>query len=719
MMLHYNFVFFLSAALFSLIIVTFVFFFVKKKDVSLWFLTAYFSILALWTIGWTLFYFAPTYFVGLVGSLFTNSAVLAPYFFIQFIYNFPYNTNKKESQIVSKIFLFLTISYLLFSMHHIAREDIKYNFEREIFKRVDTKQTDIPYMVLLLSQYFWCIFTTFRKNRELRHLKESKAMISFGLASFFQLLLAFSYVLQKVGFLTTETYFLSINIGSQLILLYITIAYLNHSIVPSTVMIKIVGISLVAILTILGIMARFSFSFVEKSFHRELETIKRQLIVSVFSNNFNQVDKSIDYILCTQSEKNVLVYETKQFQDFKNKALSPEKMYSQKFIDDPKFAYILFHFTVDNQKYQAGIQYLYYRKNIVAPPSIVFSLIILFTSLFMLLFYPLLFYKSLYKPLNYLLKGLKEVDKGNLKIQIPIFVKDEIGFLVKTFNRMVDSLRVSQHKLKEYSENLETMVGDRTKELNDAYQTIKNKQKKIDKELNIASEIQNCILPPNFMQLENFSMTYCYQPLNKVGGDFLDVLELQDNSIGVLVVDASGHGIPAALLTTLAKLSFVEACVKHNSLKDIFSEVNRSWMTIMQNQYLTAFMIKIFPDYRIEYSCAGHRDMLVYRRKKGIFEKWTTEGTFIGALEGAELFYEVKESILYPGDRLLLYTDGLTESFDIAQNMYSEERLLEIFQSTVYMSIQESIDYIKKDWLSFLGNNKQEDDVTIISLEIT
>lgn len=719
--LHYNFVFSFCSSIFLFIIIFFLVFFIKKKDKSLWYLTTYSVILFLWAIGWVLHYSCLSKFFSLLGSLFTNTLFLAPFFFILFLYNFPDNIQKKESKIVYLVFFVFSVFYFLFSNYLILTGSLKYHIEYEHFRRTDTHLTDIPYMILIIVQYFWCILLSIRKSKKMKHLRESRALRTFAYSNVMQILLSLSYILRKTGYISSETYVLTINLGGLLILTYIVVTYFNYSVISSTFQMKIIGISLVTILLIFSTMARFIFYTVENSFYRELETLKKQLITSINKNDFQNMNSFVEYIIHYNTPNtHQFIFQTKEFKENKKIASLDFKNYSGKFIEDPKFAFIPFYFYIGNKKYQAGVQYLYYRKNIVHPPTLIFATLILITTLLIIFMYPILFYRNLFQPLKVLLQAIDQVYKGNLNIRIPILVKDEIGFLTKTFNGMVKSIRFTQKKLENYNKNLESSVKERTRELNDALEIIKNEKSKIDYELVLASKIQEGFLPKNFLQYKQFQLAYFYSPLRKVGGDYLDIFQMKDGSIAILIVDVSGHGIPAALLTALAKLTFMEACQKYNSIKEILSKTNKSWMKILQSHYLTAFMIKIFPKHKIEFSCAGHKPMLVYRKSKHILEKWSTEGTFIGIFEDADKYFEEQTEFLKPGDRLLLYTDGITESFDSTQtNMYSEKRLAEIFLSSSYMNIKDALENIKNDWYAFMKRRKQEDDVSLMLIEIT
>ena len=152
------------------------------------------------------------------------------------------------------------------------------------------------------------------------------------------------------------------------------------------------------------------------------------------------------------------------------------------------------------------------------------------------------------------------------------------------------------------------------------------------------------------------------EDLIQVGGDFFDIININNNSVAVFIADASGHGISAALLATMYKMSFTNAISKSSSPAEIFREINIQTRKVLDaHDFLTAFLITISPIGEITYSSAAHRPALILRKNKNIGEILFTKCLFLGINTNFNAPYEEKKDKLDKGDRLLLYTDGILE----------------------------------------------------------
>ncbi len=220
-------------------------------------------------------------------------------------------------------------------------------------------------------------------------------------------------------------------------------------------------------------------------------------------------------------------------------------------------------------------------------------------------------------------------------------------------------------EIREYRKNIEMKVEQRTAELQGALADLKERDDLIQKQLDIASTIQRGILPGRIDDWNELKFSIRYIAMEKIGGDFYDVYQLRGNKLGLLMADVSGHGIPAALVTTMAKISFSNACNKHDSPRRIFQEVNQNIIDHVKTQdYLTCFFLAIDEDYTITYANASHQKAILLRAGVESTELLDTNGLFIGAIEEARDTYEEKTSKMKYGDRLIMYTDGIPEAID-------------------------------------------------------
>ncbi|MCX7680178.1 MAG: SpoIIE family protein phosphatase [Spirochaetes bacterium] len=271
----------------------------------------------------------------------------------------------------------------------------------------------------------------------------------------------------------------------------------------------------------------------------------------------------------------------------------------------------------------------------------------------------------------------------------------------------------------EFRKNLEQQVEQRTLELQNVLTDLKERDDLIQKQLDMASIIQRSILPGHIDEWLEIKFSIRYIAMEKIGGDFYDVYQLRDNKMGLLIADVSGHGIPAALVTTMAKIAFGNACAKYDSPRRIFQEVNQNILDHVKTQdYLTAFFLVIDDEYNVTYANASHQKALLVRTEQGKVEQLDTNGLFIGAIEEARETYEEKTTRLNYGDKIILYTDGIPEATNLAREEYSNERLEEVILKNRHLSLDDFASFIIEDVQRFVGNAPVEDDITLIVLEL-
>ncbi len=274
-------------------------------------------------------------------------------------------------------------------------------------------------------------------------------------------------------------------------------------------------------------------------------------------------------------------------------------------------------------------------------------------------------------------------------------------------------------EIDEYRKNLESMVDMRTTELQKVLTDLQGRDTQIQKQLDMASIIQRSILPGRVDDWHELKFTTRYIAMEKIGGDFYDVHYLKGDKLGIMVADVSGHGIPAALVTTMAKISFGNAGAKYDSPKQIFQEVNQNILTHVKTQdYMTCFMVSIDDEYNIIYSNASHQKGLLLRAASGEVEYLDTGGLFIGAIEEARDSYEEKSTKLEYGDRLLLYTDGIPEAVNGDREEYSIDRLVQVAVEKKNLPLEEFSNTLIDDLQRHIGDAELQDDITLLVIEL-
>lgn len=296
-----------------------------------------------------------------------------------------------------------------------------------------------------------------------------------------------------------------------------------------------------------------------------------------------------------------------------------------------------------------------------------------------------------------------------------------LEIIILTFG-LADRVRNINRRLADLTADLENRVSERTSELNRVLGNLREKDSILQRELQIASNIQQSILPPEEVQLDRVSVTAYYRSMHKIGGDFYDIIQMPGGETGVLIADVSGHGVPAALVTAMIKISFQTAALNTSSPSDIFKVVNYDLLNTMTNlsrqEFLTAFMIVIDHNLKARFASASHQRMIYYSAESQAVQVVNTNGFFIGFTYEAADSYTEAEIQLHPGDRMLLYTDGISETRDYQNIQFGEQRLVELFSSTLDKTSTEVRDIIESSLQKHAGSHLLHDDMCFLLIDI-
>src|SRR5215216_5109444 len=187
----------------------------------------------------------------------------------------------------------------------------------------------------------------------------------------------------------------------------------------------------------------------------------------------------------------------------------------------------------------------------------------------------------------------------------------------------------------------------------------------VEQELRVAQSIQQASLPKEVLQLQGWKISPYYRPAREVGGDFYDFHPLPEGRLGVVVGDARGKGVPAALVmsTTLGMLQLAAQALDTSSPGEILKQVNEALLArISLNMFVTCFYAILEPESgTLTYANAGH-DLPYLRHGDGDAEELRARGMPLGLMPG--MGYEEKETILEVGESALFYSDGLVEAHD-------------------------------------------------------
>jgi sigma-B regulation protein RsbU (phosphoserine phosphatase) len=199
----------------------------------------------------------------------------------------------------------------------------------------------------------------------------------------------------------------------------------------------------------------------------------------------------------------------------------------------------------------------------------------------------------------------------------------------------------------------------------------------INRELEIARRIQSSILPQTMPRVPGLTIAARYRPMTAVAGDFYDFLELDAQRLGILVADVAGHGVPAALIASMAKVALAAQHGHADRPAAVLAGINEVLCGRLAGQYLTAAYLFIDIESRIfRYGAAGHPPMLRSTGSDGSVDEVEQNGVILGVFEHQE--YREREDSLHANDRFLMYADGVTEASHNADNFFGLDRLKEI-----------------------------------------
>ena len=241
-------------------------------------------------------------------------------------------------------------------------------------------------------------------------------------------------------------------------------------------------------------------------------------------------------------------------------------------------------------------------------------------------------------------------------------------------------------------------------------------RERVEQELRVARRIQQASLPKEVPELEGWQLSPYYQPAREVGGDFYDFFDLEDGRVGVVVGDATGKGMPAALVAeaTSNMLRAVAQALGSSSPSEVLARVNETLVArIPSNMFVTCFYTILDPkSATLSYANAGH-DLPYLRRRNGEAEELRARGMPLGLMP--KMSYEEKEITVEAGEAALYYSDGLVEAHNLKGEMFGFPRL----RALVAMHGDERSlgDFLLEELYSFVGEGwEQEDDITLLTL---
>ena len=236
----------------------------------------------------------------------------------------------------------------------------------------------------------------------------------------------------------------------------------------------------------------------------------------------------------------------------------------------------------------------------------------------------------------------------------------------------------------------------------------------IQRELSLARAIQLSLLPGDFPGSSSFRVAALYVPMTSVAGDFYDFVPADENSAGLLIADVSGHGIPAALIASMVKMAAISQREQVTHPGMLLAGMNRALFGNTQGQYVTAAYAHLDAARgELRYAAAGHPAMLLLRA--GEVSEVAENGLLLGAVDNVE--YSERALSMAPGDRIVLYTDGVVEARNAEGLLFGEDALLSTIRKSASMTPREAAHQVIQNVQAWA--KAQEDDLTILVCDYT
>lgn len=333
---------------------------------------------------------------------------------------------------------------------------------------------------------------------------------------------------------------------------------------------------------------------------------------------------------------------------------------------------------------------MYLNRNSTVQLLVVFNVVI-FAVIFILI--ARLVQKNVIDGIYQVNDSLTRITEGDLDEHVDVKMNAEFASLSSGINSMVAALK----------------------------STIKEVETKIDAELSYAQTIQTAALPSRILETathQRFNVHGSMHTAREVGGDFYDFFIVDKNRLGVVIADVSGKGIPAAMFMMEAKSLIKHYALTKIPVHEVLGKANNSLFENNQtSMFVTAFLGIIDLNSGVFTFCnAGHNPPLL--KTQGGDYAWLKSKAYLvlGAFEDTP--YREQAIVLQAGDRLFLYTDGITEAMNPKQELYSEDRLLKtVNELPDDMQIDDLMLAVKQDVDDFAAGAEQADDMTMLVLE--
>jgi len=350
------------------------------------------------------------------------------------------------------------------------------------------------------------------------------------------------------------------------------------------------------------------------------------------------------------------------------------------------------------------------------------SLAILFGLLILAVVISLRFSTVATRDVRALAKAAEEISAKNYDVEVKLRSRDEIGQLGKVFETMASDIR-------DYTVNLEAKVAERTASLTEANEEIarlneqlRGENLRLGAELDVARRLQMMIIPSEkeTRRIPELDIASYMRPADEVGGDYYDILRVGD-ALFICIGDVAGHGLPSGVIMLMAQTAMLTLSKSSDgNMERMLSILNRVLYNNIQRIREDKNMTMAILQYKNrQVSVVGqHESVLICRKDGSIQTVDTTDlGLPIGLLEDIDGFIMTSQLKLETDDIMILYTDGITESVNVKNELFGYEGLVASLKRSYKMTAEEIKDYILRDVFAHIGEAHIYDDIALLVLK--
>jgi len=301
------------------------------------------------------------------------------------------------------------------------------------------------------------------------------------------------------------------------------------------------------------------------------------------------------------------------------------------------------------------------------------------------------------RPIQVLSDNVRAIGEGSMVAEVGVSGNEEIDEIARAFNEITAKFRAAQGNLVE--------------------------QERLQKEMQVAQEIQQSLLPRNVPELEGYEIGALYRAAKEVGGDYYDFLHVDERTVGVVVADVSGKGVPGSLVMTMIRTALRMEARGNRSASDVMARMN-TFVTedMKKGMFVTMFYVVLDSVNRIvTYASAGHNPMILYRGESDATYFLKPKGIPVGIdAPDADLFrrtISVERLTLKQDDMLVIYTDGITEAMNPGRDQFGEPRLLGAIKKYGHLTAQEFTEALDREIHEFTAGAAQNDDITLVAIK--